>query len=85
MHATVETAEGHMRSVKNLGWLLRHWKEVLYITVERTPDDEGLLTATLRRLGGESTTVQVHRFNHWACGWFEIILTKRAPRQRTNG
>jgi hypothetical protein len=26
------------------------------------------------RLGGESDTVQIHRFGHWACGWFESIL-----------
>jgi hypothetical protein len=28
----------------------------------------------LEALGGESEHVQVHRFRHWACGWFEIIL-----------
>lgn len=22
----------------------------------------------------ESDTVQIHRFGHWACGWFEIII-----------
>lgn len=30
--------------------------------------------AALEILGGESETVEVHRFNHWANGWFEIIL-----------
>jgi hypothetical protein len=25
-------------------------------------------------MGGESSNVQVHRFGHWACGWFELIL-----------
>lgn len=28
----------------------------------------------LEMLGGESKSVQVHRFNHWGPGWFEIIL-----------
>lgn len=28
----------------------------------------------LEILGGESDTVQVHRFGHWACGWFELLL-----------
>jgi len=28
----------------------------------------------LERLGGESNTVQIHSFNHWACGWIELIL-----------
>ena len=30
--------------------------------------------AALERLGGESETVEVHRFCHWGPGWFEIIL-----------
>ena len=28
----------------------------------------------LEMLGGESDKVQVHRFGHWACGWFKLIL-----------
>ena len=28
----------------------------------------------LKDFGGESETVEVHRFGHWACGWFEIII-----------
>ena len=28
----------------------------------------------LRELGGESDTVQVHRFGHWGVGWFEVIV-----------
>lgn len=30
--------------------------------------------AQLLALGGESETVEIHRFAHWACGWFEILL-----------
>lgn len=30
--------------------------------------------AQLEMLGGESETVEIHRFGHWACGWFEIVL-----------
>jgi hypothetical protein len=29
---------------------------------------------SLEILGGESDNVEVHRFGHWACGWFEIII-----------
>lgn len=41
--------------------------------------DSGLLDNSnfdiaLETLGGESDNVQVHRFGHWACGWFELIL-----------
>lgn len=30
-------------------------------------------SCALDQLGGESDNVQVHRFGHWGCGWFEII------------
>src|SRR5689334_13940123 len=45
--------------------------------------DSGLIeqsnfSAALERLGGESDTVEVHRFGHWACGWFELILINPA-------
>lgn len=33
---------------------------------------------TLKRLGGESATVEVHRFRHWGPGWIEIILVHPA-------
>jgi hypothetical protein len=36
--------------------------------------DESNFHACLLALGGESETVEVHRFGHWACGWFELIL-----------
>ena len=35
---------------------------------------ESNFDAALKRLGGESETVEVHRFGHWTCGWFEIII-----------
>jgi hypothetical protein len=36
----------------------------------------------LDALGGESETVQVCRFGHWAAGWFEIILIDPADVDR---
>ena len=36
--------------------------------------DESNFYAALEILGGQSRTVEVHRFNHWGPGWFEIIL-----------
>lgn len=31
--------------------------------------------SALKKLGGEQEgKVEVHRFNHWACGWYEMIL-----------
>ena len=44
--------------------------------------DSGKLTRSnfevaLKALGGESDNVEVHRFGHWACGWWEVIAVKR--------
>lgn len=36
--------------------------------------NESNFAAALRILGGESDTVEVHRFGHWGPGWYEIIL-----------
>jgi hypothetical protein len=37
--------------------------------------DESNFEAALEMLGGESkSVVEVHRFGHWGCGWFELIL-----------
>ena len=46
--------------------------------VSRTRDSGALsesnFEAALEYLGGESDSVEVHRFGHWGPGWFEIIL-----------
>lgn len=46
--------------------------------VSQTRDSDALtesnFACALRALGGESETVEVHRFGHWGPGWFEIIL-----------
>lgn len=38
--------------------------------------DQSNFATAVTALGGESDTVEVHRFGHWACGWFEIIIVK---------
>lgn len=35
---------------------------------------ESNFNVVLRDLGGESDTVEVHRFGHWGPEWYEIIL-----------
>jgi hypothetical protein len=30
----------------------------------------------LRELGGEGDNVEIHRFGHWACGWWEALAVK---------
>ena len=31
----------------------------------------------LERLGGESEDVEIHRFGHWACGWWEALTVRK--------
>jgi hypothetical protein len=38
----------------------------------------------LELLGSESDSVEVHRFGHWACGWFEIILVDSADKTKSD-
>ena len=40
------------------------------------PADQSNFATALKMLGGESDSVEVHRFGHWGPGWFEIILVK---------
>lgn len=44
--------------------------------------DESNFAAALKALGGESETVEVHRFGHWGPGWFEIIIIDPADESR---
>lgn len=48
------------------------------VPVIQTRDSETLersnFEVALQWLGGESETVEVHRFGHWGPGWFEIII-----------
>lgn len=50
----------------------------LVLPCSRTRDsgclEESNFHAALEILGGESDTVEVHRFGHWGPGWFELIL-----------
>lgn len=54
----------------------RHDWLVLPCTVARDSEiwEESNWAAQLEILGGESETLEIHRFGHWAGGWFEIAL-----------
>jgi hypothetical protein len=43
-----------------------------------TESNFGVVLADLRTYDtdGEDSTIEVHRFGHWACGWFDIILVR---------
>ena len=67
--------------VKGLGLPERaDWRVVGFRTRDTT-ERATRFNYTLKRRGGESETLEVHRFGHWACGWFEIILA--APRSES--
>jgi len=46
--------------------------------------DRSNFAIVLKDLGGESDTVEVHRFGHWGPGWFEIILTHHNKKEKVD-
>jgi len=60
------------------GAFLPNRGEWLVVPVSRTRDtgpySESNFEVALKMLGGESDTVEIHRFGHWGPGWFEIII-----------
>lgn len=55
-------------------------QEWLTVPCGRNRDSDALTRSNFRcaleMLGGEGDDVEIHRFGHWANGWFEIILVK---------
>ena len=55
--------------------------------ISQTRDSEAAtranFDASIELLGGESETVQIHRFGHWGPGWFEIILISPLANDKT--
>ena len=51
----------------------------------RTRDSQSLeesnFFSALERLGGEREGVEVHRFGHWGCGWFEQVLVHKSNKK----
>ena len=50
--------------------------------------DSGVLEGSnwrsaLNLLGGESETVEIHRFGHWACGWYELLCVAAGSKAHT--
>lgn len=60
--------------------------EFLVVPVKQTRDsgpfEQSNFAVALKLLGGESDTVQVHRFRHWGPGWFEIVLVNPTDAKR---
>lgn len=55
--------------------------DACWLTVLTRSRDSDILTESnwevaLKRLGGESESVEIFRFGHWACGWWEALCVK---------
>lgn len=40
-------------------------------------------SSALCMLGGEGVNVQVHRFGHWACGWWEALAVRQGTLEHS--
>jgi|SaaInlLV_10m_DNA_1039704.scaffolds.fasta_scaffold07158_8 hypothetical protein len=53
----------------------------LLVVLTRSRDCDTLTESNwevaLERLGGESDTVEIHRFGHWVCGWWEALAVEK--------
>jgi len=67
------------------GAFLRERQAWLVVPTIHTRDSDTLeesnFATALALLGGESKTVEVHRFGHWGPGWCEIILVAHGSPQ----
>ena len=56
----------------------------LLVVLTRSRDSDTLAESNwqvaLDRLGGESDTVEIHRFGHWACGWWEALSVRKGSK-----
>ena len=57
----------------------------LYVVLGRNRESDLLSESNwecaLKRLGGESETVEIHSFGHWACGWLEYLCVREKSKE----
>lgn len=57
----------------------------LLVLMTRNRDSDTLTESnwlcSLRELGGEGDNVEIHRFGHWACGWWEALCVRKGSFQ----
>ena len=55
-------------------------KQDWLVVIGRNRDSDCLANSNfdcaLKSLGGESDDCKIHSFNHWACGWLEIVIVR---------
>lgn len=52
---------------------LSAWRVVMTRTRDSGLLDQSNWDCALKQLGGEGDNVAIHRFRHWACGWWEAL------------
>ena len=54
----------------------------LYVVMTRNRDSDTLTECNwdcaIDMLGGEGETVEIHRFRHWGCGWWEALCVRKS-------
>lgn len=61
------------------------WLVVLTQTRDSDCLTESNWAAALDLLGGESDNVQIFRFGHWACGWWEALAVRAGTESESIG
>ena len=62
----------------------KDWLVLLYHNRDSDILTESNWDYALALLGGESESVEIFRFGHWACGWFEYLcVSAKNPCQNT--
>lgn len=61
----------------------------LLVVLTRSRDSSTLGESNWRvaldQLGGESEDVEIHRFGHWACGWWEALTVRKESDTEKKG
>jgi len=88
MHTLTEVAEHPSGWDSRSNYAGRDLDELsnLYVVLTRTRDSDLLSEsnwdAALKLLGGESEDCIIHRFGHWACGWWEALCVTENLRAK---
>jgi hypothetical protein len=74
-------------SLANYDGSLPDAKWLVVLTRSRDSDvlTESNWICALERLGGESNDVEVFRFGHWACGWWEALCVANGSPAEAEG
>lgn len=83
---TIDEQLSHLERWKRLDNYIGADHSEWFVAYSRVRDsgllDQSNYDAVLKRLGGESDTVVVIQFSHWAWGWVDVILVHENDKDR---